>query len=318
MDELFERVRERLDTLGIDALFATEDTPAGRRVPAGTARLKRGRNEQTYVAAYGDNVHLAPVGRIDADLPTLAIARRISPRTADAYRRAEVQYVDASGNAWLQFGDVLIDVQGRRPATPMRNRVAGNLFTTSRAQVALVLLAWPGLWNATQRELARTAGVSLGQANNALRLLAETGFGPEGRREDDELLRLWAATFPTGLARRLTLATYRGDPDNIRTVDAEMIYRSGEVAAAELLRPASATLYVDDLDPRLAVVNRWRTDAEPNIVVRRAFWHSPAGEEDSTPKKAPMAPWPLVYADLLASDDSRVRGAAEEWRKAHA
>lgn len=318
MNELLEQVRERLGELGVDISFAADARPTQGGVHTRTARLKRGRNEQTYVAAGGDTVHLTPVGRIDADHPTLAIARRIGPKTADAYRRAEVQYVDASGNAWLRFGDVLIDVQGRRPATPMRNRVAGNLFTTGRAQVALVLLAWPELWHATQRELARAAGVSLGQANNALRLLTEAGFGPDGRRDDDELLRLWAATFPTGLAQRLTLATYRGDPDNIRPGDAETVYRSGEVAAAELLRPATATLYVDDLDPRLAVVNRWRTDAEPNIVVRRAFWHAPDGEEDSTSKEAPVAPWPLVYADLLASDDSRVRGAAEEWRKAHA
>lgn len=181
-----------------------------------------------------------------------------------------------------------------------------------------MLLAWPKLWHSTQRELARAAGVSLGQANNALRLLAEAGFGPDGRRDAEELLRLWAATFPTGLAQRLTLATFRGDPDNIRPVGAETIYRSGEIAAAEFLRPATATVYVEDLDPRLALVNRWRTDAEPNIVVRRAFWRPPGGEEEQTPRKALLAPWPLVYADLLASDDSRVRGAAEEWGRAHA
>jgi hypothetical protein len=317
MDELLEQVRERLGTLGVKISVADDGGPVSSGVRTHRARLKRGPNEQAYVAAYGDTVPLAPVVRARSSDPMLVIARHIGPRTADAYRRAEVQYVDASGNAWLQFGDVLVDVQGRRPATPTPNRVAGNLFTTSRAQVAFVLLAWPQLWHSTQRELARAAGVSLGQANNALRLLAEAGFGPDGRRDDDELLRMCAATFPTGLAQRLTLATYRGDPDKIRPVGAEAMYRSGEVAAAEFLRPATATLYVEDLDPRLAVINRWRTDAEPNIVVRRTFWLSPVGEDESTPKKAPAAPWPLVYADLLASDDSRVRAAAEDWREAH-
>ena len=35
------------------------------------------------------------------------------------------------------------------------------------------------------------------------------------------------------------------------------------------------TLYVMELDPRLAIVNRWRSDGEPNVVVRRKFWNAP-------------------------------------------
>lgn len=318
MDDLLEQVRERLGALGVGISVVDDDDLVWSGVRTRRAQLKRGRNQQAYLAAYGDKVPVAAALRAHSRDPVLAIARHVGPKTADAYQRAEVQYVDASGNAWLQFGDVLIDVQGRRPATPTRGRVTGDLFTSSRAQVACVLLAWPGLWGSTQREVAHAAGVSLGQANNALRLFAEAGFGPEGRRGDDELLRLWAATFPTGLAERLTLARFRGDPGKIGPVGAQAIYRSGEVAAADLLRPATATLYVEELDPRLAVVNRWRTDAEPNIVVRRAFWHSPGSEEETTPTKARRAPWPLVYADLLASEDSRVRGVAEEWRKTHA
>lgn len=318
MDELVEQFRERLDSLGVEFSVEEDDNPACVGVSTRRVRLKRGRNQQAYLATFGDEVPLARVVRAESSDRILAIARHIGPKTADACRRAGVQYIDASGNAWLQFGDVLIDVQGRRAATRTRARVAGDLFTASRAQVACVLLAWPNLWHSTQREVALAAGVSLGQANSALRLLAGAGFGPEGRRDDVELLRLWAATFPTGLAQRLTLAAYSGDLKDVRPVGGKAVYRSGEVAADDLLRPASATLYVEDLDPKLAVVNRWRIDAEPNIVVRRAFWTSPVGETESAASKARTAPWPLVYADLLASDDPRVRGVAEEWREARA
>lgn len=316
MDDLRERVLEQLKSLGIAAHFAVDDKPIWDGVRACTARLTRGANEQAYAAIYGARVPLAPAVRTHSSDPTLAIARHIGPKTAEAYRRSAIQYVDVSGNAWLEFGDVLVDVQGRRPVVPTTSRATGSLFTTARAQVALVLLTWPELWRTPQREVARAAGVSLGQANNALRLLAAAGFGVE-RCRDDELLRMWAAAFPTGLAQRLTLGAFRGDVDTIRSVDDDAIYYSGEVAATDLLRPASATLYVEDLNPRLPVVNRWRTDQIPNIVVRRAFWHAPADVDEPTKKRTP-APWPLVYADLLASDDSRVRGVAEEWRAGHA
>ena len=242
----------------------------------------------------------------------------VSPRTAEALRRTGVQYLDYAGNAWVEFGDVLIDVQGRpRPAEVSQSApVTGNLFSRGRMQVIFALLAWPELWDKPQRDLARTAGVSLGQAHNTLGLLAEAGYHAEGpRRGQTTLLDVWAAAFPTGLARHLTLGSYRGEVDTFKpTQDEEGVWLSGEQAVVEMLRPASMTLYVVELDPRLAIVNRWRSDGEPNVVVRRKFWNAP---DDASSSGVHQAPWPLVYADLVASRDPRVRGAATEWRDRH-
>jgi hypothetical protein len=146
-------------------------------------------------------------------------------------------------------------------------------------------------------------------------LLAEAGYeADQGRPEQTQLLDLWAAAFPTGLAAKLTLAGFHGDIEKL--VSLGMMFVSGEKAAEDLLRPATLTLYVEQLDPRLPIVNRWRADGRPNIVIRRKFWHSPDGDESR--EGLAVAPWPLVYADLLASDDSRVRGAATEWKDRHA
>jgi hypothetical protein len=243
----------------------------------------------------------------------------MTPRSAAALRRAGVQYLDMVGNAWVQFDGVLFDVRGRpRPddlPVPAR-KPAGNLFCTARAQVAFALLAWPQLWEATRRDLARAAGVSLGQAHNALALLTEAGYRRDPARPGQtELLDLWAAAFPTGLARKLTLARYRGQIGPAGDVQSEdPVFVSGESAAEDLLRPASLTLYVQELDPRLAVVNKWRSDGPANIVVRRKFWHAP---NDSDGALVRPAPWPLVYADLVTSDDPRVRTVARQWRDDH-
>jgi hypothetical protein len=149
-------------------------------------------------------------------------------------------------------------------------------------------------------------------------LLAESGYdGDTKRRGQPELLDLWAAAFPTGLARKLELASFSGDVDEPRMANAEDVaFVSGEQAVRDLLRPASMIVYVEKLDPRLPIVNRWRADGTHNILVRRAFWHAP---EASVPRAGVSpASWPLVYADLLASNDPRVRGAAQEWRERHA
>ncbi|GAB3655577.1 type IV toxin-antitoxin system AbiEi family antitoxin [Actinocorallia lasiicapitis] len=281
-------------------------------------RLERGTSSQSYALLYGPEVRLADAGRFHGhDLPSLIFTTFLSPRSAEALRRIGVQYVDTAGNAWVEFGDVLIDIRGRsRPpaAAPPKRSTAGNLFSAGRAQVVFALLAWPQLWDASQRELAGAAGVSLGQVHNARALLAEAGYGKELSAQT-ALLDLWAGTFPTGLAKKLALATYRGDVAEVRKAAPEdAVFVSGESAATDLLRPATLTLYVEELDPRLPIVNKWRSDGPGNILVRHKFWHAP-DDSDAPSAGLRIAPWPLVYADLAVSDNPRVRSVAKEWRQ---
>ena len=317
MNDLPEGLAAQLDLLGLDARIGPS-TPAGDHLRRATLRLARGASAEEYVVVYGPHIQLTAIGHSHTGQTALAYAPHIAAKTADSFRRAGVQYVDATGNAWIQFGDVLIDVRGRpRPAGVMpRTTSVGNLFTSGRAQVVLVLLAWPELWDAPQREVARVAGVSLGQAHNTLALLAQAGYERDDRRHDRTgLLDLWVAAFPTGLAQRLTLARYQGPVGPVKKDHADDVLAiSGEAAVPELLRPTTLTLYVAKLGARLAIVNRWRSDGEPNIVVRRKFWNEPSAPHASTPD-VDVAPWPLVYADLLTSDDPRARGAAALYRE---
>lgn len=322
MDEMLARFTESLAELGI-ATEAGRAVTTPHRTRQAVIHVSRGTSTRDYFLLFGPNVKFADVAKAGAgDLPRMVFTDFVAPKTADALRRAETQYLDTAGNAWIEFGDVLIDVRGRRPrreATVARPRAAtGNLFSSSRAQVVFALLAWPHLWGAPQRDLAHAAGVSVGQANNTLHLLAEAGYDHRHPPRQADLLDLWAAAFPTGLAKRLTLATYRGDVEQVHQVNAnDPIFLSGEHAMSDALRPATLTLYVEQLDPRLAIKNRWRTDGTPNVVLRRKFWHAPPNR--SAEHNRPLAglrnaPWPLVYADLAASADPRVRNAAEEWK----
>lgn len=325
MDDLVALFTARLHDLGVTPKVGSA-LPAPHGVQAANVRLTRGASTHEYTLVYGPAVKVADTGRLgdagDANAPALVFTTFVAPKSAETFRRAGVQYLDTAGNSWVEFGDVLIDVRGRRRPVGARlptRTTGGNLFSTGRAQVTFALLAWPQLWEAPQRELAHVSGVSLGQAHNALALLNEAGYGRDHTRAGQtELLDLWVAAFPTGLATKLTLATYRGDIDEVKKVDADdPVFVSGGGAADDLLRPATLTLYVEELDPRLPVVNKWRSDGAPNIVVRRKFWHAP-DDSDAALTGVRSAPWPLVYADLVTGDDPRERNVAKEWRDRHA
>lgn len=278
---------------------------------------------RSYLLVYRPKMHFSDVIAIpDLGLPLLVVGDRVSERSATSFREAGIQYLDAVGNAYLEFGQVLIDIRGRRPLPDVRSVTTGvgkssNLFSSRRARVVCALLAWPELEQASVREIASTAGVSTGLVHDSLELLVRGKYldddHPRRLRRQAALLDYWTAAYPSALGPSLALAQFAGDIEQPLPAGPNPFYLSGESAVTELLRPASLTIYTEKLDPRLPVVNRWRTDGRPNIFVRKKFWAPPFGLDDWAPGPQ-QAPWPLVYADLMAAGEPRQAEAARDFR----
>lgn len=307
-------------------LVPLDDAHSDERDPI--VRLRRGASEQTYVVHSTPTVRAGAISTLHearATVPLLIWARRLAPQTAAALRDRGIQYLDGSGNVFLSFDDVLIEIRGRRDdrrREPVTREPAGNLFSGKRTQVVFALLAWPHLWNARVRDVAAVSGVSLGMVHNTKQLLTQAGYREHSRSE--ALLEHWAVAYSTNLAPRLTIREFRGEPDrleNFRIPESSGdIFVSGEVAATGLIRPSSLTLYVSEQDSHLPLLNRWRSDGPTNVQLRRKFWTDPSalGLTDVPSEHVPRrAPWPLVYADLASSRDPRLQEVAREWKDTH-
>ncbi|MFI8524430.1 type IV toxin-antitoxin system AbiEi family antitoxin [Promicromonospora sukumoe] len=319
--DLPEALFTNLAELGLKARVNTR-LPVDGLAERADVSISRAGVTQRFDVLCGRRLRMADVAAVARrDLPQFVLTDYVPEATGAAFRRAGIGYLDQAGNAWISFGAVLVDIRGRRRVGPPEESPAprGNLFSPGSAQVVLALLAWPVLWRATRRDVAHAAGVSVGKAHDALTLLERSGFGPDTReRPAEELLNLWAAAYPTGLARSLFLGSFHGSVENVRPVDSEdRLYVSGELAVDYAVKPATLDVYVTELEPRLAVVNRWRADGPLNITVRRCFWRDP-GDARTSDEGRREAPWPLVYADLLASSDPRVRAVAGDWKERRA
>jgi hypothetical protein len=333
-DRLIETARQRLQEFGID--LEVESRRSQDRPPHvdAVATLSRADAKARYAIQLVEPMTLSALARETAARhphPLLVIGDRVTPRSAASFRDAGIQFVDTLGNAFIEFDGVLVEVRGRARDLRSDDRVTrprrpANMFSFRRSQVILALLAWPELASATIREIAHAAIVSVGQAHDAMTQLQQSGFlNPVSRRLDrtDELLDYWTAAYPTGLGRQLEIARYYGDPSRpVSRPDVKQpVYLSGESAeGAGIARPVTLTVYLDVLDPKLPVINRWSSSREriPNVFVRRKFWISPHPHEEKPSNKGRNAPWPLVYADLLAAGDPRLGEMARVWRAHHA
>lgn len=315
---------EQLDAIGveIDGPSLPELLASGGPVPGG---LRRREVREPYWLAYQPEMtftEIVQLRRWSGERPLLVLGERVSERSANALREADIQYLDSAGNAYIAFEDVLIDIRGRRGPVPRaRSAVPSrsvNLFSPRRARVVFALVTWPHLARASVRDLATVAGVSSGLTHDSLDLLERNGYlssgGNRELRDGGELLDHWTAAYPSGLAPTLGLGEFAGDIGDVRPARPDQpIFVSGESAVPRTIRPVSLTIYVEDLDPMLPILNRWRSDEQPNIVVRRKFWTDPEAPSE-LPDGRLLVPWTLAYADLMATGESRQREAARQLR----
>lgn len=105
----------------------------------------------------------------------VVIAPYISPQSAEICRQAGVGYLDFAGNFFLAFGSVHIERSGATNPH-VEKRGLRSLFALKSARVLQVLLREPSrIWKVV--DLAREAGVSLGQVSNMRKALLDREWG---------------------------------------------------------------------------------------------------------------------------------------------
>lgn len=298
------------------------------------AELIRGNRHEHVIAAYLPEMTLSAVSRaipsiVRGEAPIFIFGPRVTSRAAETLRNNGLNYLDQSGNAYIHFGDTLIDVRGRSAPRTFENQKAKpgprkTLFTPRRAQVIFTLLAWPELSKTSMQNIAHHSGTSAGLVHDTIQLLVERRFMVSHRDRtllhQEELIDLWTSEYPSGLGSPATERRFRGDPHHLVPANDAVLFLSGEAAAPELLRHQTLTLYMSKFDRRLVGANRWRqADVDANIVVRPQFWVDPRHSDEEVPDGTVLrAPELLIYADLMASGDARQIETAEEFRRTHA
>ncbi|WP_374514060.1 type IV toxin-antitoxin system AbiEi family antitoxin [Niveibacterium sp.] len=289
--------------------------------------------------------------RLDASAGGLLLTDYMSREQATRARSLGVEFIDASGNAYLRPNGALIWSVGNRRVPVDQERVidsadyserqmslaqlimpqSANTGSVAATKILYVLLSRPqAIADLTLRDVAQLAGVALGTVSAVIKAFEQRGWlqltarsggqtGKKGRiREPELLLQEFAVNYAARLRERITVRRYETelpiDPERMPMIPGSLW--GGEVAADSLLgnyRPSTFTVFVDPKDRYLM-----RT-----LTAQYRLRQAPEGRftimerfwMPSTQYEASgyVAP-PLIYAELMASAHTRAIERAAEVR----
>ena len=252
------------------------------------------------------------------------LARYINPNIAAPLRRDGIAYADAAGNLFFctPFFYALREGAKALPRMEPETRV---FHTPAGLRLLGLLLVKPEAANWQYRTLAQATKVAVGTVHDLLGQLRQDGYlqttdqDHRTLRQPEALLERWLLGYRQRLRPKLLRGRYRiGQvkelPGLLTTANQENVLLGGEVAAAQitgLLNPERAALHVPaDVDlPELAKRLRLLPDAKGNLDVlalpgMATHWTRPG------PTTPPLVAPILTYAELLATDDDRLREVA--------
>jgi len=280
-------------------------------------------NELTYVPEIVGNINNSNINAIiqymlHLNKKSILISNHISKVLAEKLQKANIEYIDFSGNMYINSPTIFISIKGE---TPKKQNLPDIIqFTLSVASIKIIftLLAIKNPLDHTYRELAKMSNVALGSISKTLLFLEKYGYiikknpGEKHLVNKDTLLRKWCIGYAEKLRPKLIIEKFSTDnPARLietKPLDFNFLW-GGEMAAAKLthyLSPKIITLYADDASPQLQYKCRLKKDNHGNIELIKKFWNF-----DTKAYNQNHVPFILVYADLLSSQDERTKETAE-------
>ncbi len=273
------------------------------------AEIKRGVNRAT-VGLVRRQIH--EVGRI------LLLADYVNPELADTMKDQGIHFMDAAGNAFINTPPLYVFIKGNKPREEFKGDRTKRLFKPSGLRVLFALLNRPDAEKNPYRDIAADAGVALGTVNWVIHDLKNAGFlvdlGKKGRRliNKADLLRRWVEAYPEQLRPKLVLGRFMAEEPNwwkdVKPAEFDAFW-GGEIAADELtgyLKPERFVIYADRPPGEIIFKCRLHKDIEGNVEILKRFWNFHWKMAEKV-----LAPPLLVYADLIATGDTRNIEAAE-------
>jgi hypothetical protein len=234
------------------------------------------------------------------------VAENIFPKIKETLRANGIAYLETNGNLFLKAEGIYYFIDAHKPLKGKKNK-KNRAFTKAGLKVVFHFLLDKNLINKTQREIAKTTGVALGNIPLVINGLRDTGYLLALNNKEyvwenrKELLERWIDQYATELRPNLHKGNYTLKGDWKKTgLNREVAVWGGEPAADLLtnyLRPEKFTLYTKENKLDLMKKYRLVPKDDGEIEILEMFWENTKAEKTAPPL--------LVYADLMITGGKR-------------
>ena len=238
----------------------------------------------------------------------IVLSEQIFPTIRDRLREMGINYIDSTGNCFIQINDWHFLIDGLR--APSKKSVQKNGFTRTGLILTFHFLNDENYLNTTYRQIAEDYKISLGNVNKIINSLKEQNYIAKGKNKTlriinrDKLLEQWILEYDEKLKPTLFLGEFRFINEYAKDwtkVPLGVNSQWGGEPAGDLLtnylQPAELTLYTKensmDLIKKLKIA-----PGKGNLKIYSRFWMF----NDKRPNVVPTI---LVYADLVNTGDPR-------------
>lgn len=309
------------------AITAQQTSGGWRFDPVEVERLtkERAAHQLNRVSTHPDTEDEDPAGK---ETKPLLISDHVTETAGELLREEGRSYLDAAGNCFLQSGSLLIFIRGQQPKDRNGSHRPVRAFNASGLKLIFALLVRKDSIDWTYRDLAGVVEISRGTVGYVMKDLKRLGFVEERGekrwvRKRQELIDRWATGYTERLRSKLSRGRFRFLPERNATgwqshLSGLWATQWGGEPAADLLtghfRPELLTLYTREATSTVCRELGAAPDPEGSIEILDMFWDPEElqNQDQSDPSSKEHVPPHLVYADLIASADSRARKMAQE------
>lgn len=241
----------------------------------------------------------------------MLFAEIIYPNQRVQLQKEKIAYADTNGNVFIRKHNWFIHIEVPKPKGTRKKR-GNRAFTPTGLKVVFQLLLHIDLINGTQRDIAESAGVALGNIPKVMAGLMDIGYlvklgkNTYAWTDREGLLQRWGIDYQARLVPKIHIGRFKLKDywKNLKLNQAKTAW--GGEAAGELLtnhiRAQNLILYTTE--PQRTLIKNYRLvpDVNGEVEVRQMFWRKQA----QTATVPPL----LAYIDLILSNSKRCQDTA--------
>ncbi len=255
----------------------------------------------------------------------MLIVGKLKKESRTKLEKLNISYITDTGEYFLPITLTNVGNKDSSKVKPTPKQEVNSTFSSSLGMTKLIfaLLSLPETHRMTQKQIANITGLSTAIVNRYIRQLERLSYLIKERsrirlRKLDRLIDQWVFEFEKFIAPTLDSKRWRSQhPEILKDIrntsyKLENGYWSGTKAADVLLHselPSDFTIYSANL-PKLIRELRLTPDPKGSISTRNQFW-----DFNWEQKENKVVPLPLIFSDLINSNDPRDSKVAEKIRR---